>query len=537
MNEDAEDPAPEVNGDGGAAPAEAVTTVREFGLDVGLARLIPEFKDLQPVTYRRYRRKLEIFQNACASRGAKASAEGALAVLNTLEGVAWDATEAIPVERFEQADPFNPFFDIFDELYHFDETQEVPARIEELTSRFVRQKDEPLRKFVTRLDTIVARLQAVHCDFPDQYLGHILLTRAAIPDWQVPTARSQITGPLDREKVRRVLYHMFGPDHVPNSRDVARATKSMGDEALAAEFDLDEANSYGSPSFVEWDAEESHFEGEEEPEEEDYEEETPPELEAAARQTEEAYTTWVEARRQMNDLARARGFFPVSQTLQYFKPPTSDSSSPTREPKGRGKGKKGSRSRGATSTGKGGTRSLPTSAAAPPPTTTSPTKTTASGSTQQHGPRFKRVRRPDDVHVIEEVEIVQAPAEEETLVVEIGKGAADSGATSSLIGLETWKKLKAEMLRRDPAAVVEEKPTENVSFRRFESGSCVVPGRVPHQCLWHGPDRLGARSSGDGPAVVFSSFLRKDRHGPRFSRSSVPVEGFTRARVDPARAK
>jgi len=24
--------------------------------------------------------------------------------------VAWDATEAIPVERFEQADPFNPVF-------------------------------------------------------------------------------------------------------------------------------------------------------------------------------------------------------------------------------------------------------------------------------------------------------------------------------------------------------------------------------------------------------------------------------------------
>ena len=335
----------------------------------------------------------------------------------------------------------------------------MPARIEELTSRFVRQKDEPLRKFVTRLDTIVARLQAVHCHFLDQYLGHILLTRAAIPDWQVPTARSQITGPLDKEKVRKVLYHMFGPDHVPNARDVARVTKSMGDEVLAADFDLDEANSHGSPSPVGWDADESYFEGEEEPEAEDYEEETPPELEAAARQTEEAYTTWVEARRQMNDLARARGFFPVSQTLQYFKPPTPDSSSPSRESKGRGKGKKRGRSRGVPSTGKGSTRSSPPPAAAPPPTATSPTKSTASGSTQQHGPRFKRVRRPDDVHLIEEVEIVQAPAEEETLVVETGKGAADSGATSSLIGLETWKKLKAEILKRNPAVVIEERPT------------------------------------------------------------------------------
>ena len=45
---------------------------------------------------------------------------------------------------------------------------------------------------------------------------------------------------------------------------------------------------------------------------------TPHDLESLADQVEEAYATWQESRRLMNELAEARGFYPASKKLEAF---------------------------------------------------------------------------------------------------------------------------------------------------------------------------------------------------------------------------
>ena len=47
------------------------------------------------------------------------------------------------------------------------------------------------------------------------------------------------------------------------------------------------------------------------------EDEVPAEIMVLAQASDDAYISWVEARRQMNDMAKSRGFYPVTQTVQY----------------------------------------------------------------------------------------------------------------------------------------------------------------------------------------------------------------------------
>ena len=55
----------------------------------------------------------------------------------------------------------------------------------------------------------------------------------------------------------------------------------------------------------------------EQPDAEEHES-VPEDLESAADQVEEAFATWQESRRLMNEMAKARGFYPVTNKLEYM---------------------------------------------------------------------------------------------------------------------------------------------------------------------------------------------------------------------------
>ena len=59
----------------------------------------------------------------------------------------------------------------------------------------------------------------------------------------------------------------------------------------------------------------------EQPDAEEHES-VPEDLESAADQVEEAFATWLESRRLMNEMAKARGFYPAMNKLEYMQAPT-----------------------------------------------------------------------------------------------------------------------------------------------------------------------------------------------------------------------
>ena len=81
---------------------------------------------------------------------------------------------------------------MFDRDCQYDPEQELPARMEELVTGFHRQCAEPLRFYVRRLDALVVKLPELKIEWPEPFLGWILLYRSAIPAWQIPNVRSSM---------------------------------------------------------------------------------------------------------------------------------------------------------------------------------------------------------------------------------------------------------------------------------------------------------------------------------------------------------
>ena len=86
--------------------------------------------------------------------------------------------------------------------------------------RFARQKGEPLRLYTQRLDTLALKLKNLQTEFPERFLGWLLLKRSAIPEWQEATVRSAIGKSLTRAAVRQQTVKMFGVDSVPHGRNL-----------------------------------------------------------------------------------------------------------------------------------------------------------------------------------------------------------------------------------------------------------------------------------------------------------------------------
>ena len=177
-------------------PAHALQPHR--GMDSTLSRMMPDLTDMTKENYRTKRRKLEIFERACRSRGQEATTEGALMLLNSLEGDKWQSLENINLNEFDRLTAFETFYKIFDRDYQFDPETEMPARIEELVTKFHRLKHESLRKYVMRLQQNDVKLKELGINFPEEFMGWLMLNRAALPNWQIPNVKSAAGKKMDR---------------------------------------------------------------------------------------------------------------------------------------------------------------------------------------------------------------------------------------------------------------------------------------------------------------------------------------------------
>ena len=453
-------------------------------------------------------------------------------MLQCLPAKAWDATKHLDLAVVESSGGFQAILSALDKLYQYDDTVEAPARCAEYFEKFARRNDETLNEYEVREREVRTRLKDVGVIVPEIVAGWIVLSRAGIPHWQEPNVRAICRGKLTPEGVHDALKQLFGGDHKPERRDARRAVQragAKGGDAYAAE-DWNDEDWYGD----EWyDDEEAYYEDDEDYLEED---EIPEELDEAFEACEEAMATWQEARSKMNELARARGFYPVVALTPHGHVPVGArvSSSKGKGKKGggkNGKGKKGggksSGKRGTYGRGGGGKGASPPSSSAPaasataPPSTPMFPKSTTSGSTQQHGPRFKRMRNGafannDDGFMVQDwfqdqrfTDIATVPLEEVNNV-EAGDGIADCGATRPVIGEEVWHQW-VEILR---ASGLDQMVEYNKVDRTFKYGNGqVLPSsyevRVPVKVF--GQDRFITISvvPGNAPLLIARTALEE----------------------------
>ena len=193
----------------------------------------------------------------------------------------------------------------------------------------------------------------------------------------------------------QVNVRMFGGDHRPNPKDLGEMNR---DDVFYEDADDEAYYEEGDDEYYEnYDDDDDGFESYEEA---FYEDEVPEDLENAADLVEDAYVvSYVESQRLMRELALSRGFYPIIA----LGPEAQNDKGKGFSRGGKGKGKsKGGKGKG-KSKGGGGFKKTPRSRRPasglrrPPPSSTASGssstntgfKSILSGSTSQHGLRFK----------------------------------------------------------------------------------------------------------------------------------------------------
>ena len=441
-------------------PAEATeqangggNTAFSRGLDSGLAKTAPRAEGLTQKSYRSYRRRLMLFSKQCQRRGRETEVEGAFLATSLLCDAAWEATEQLDLEKIETATrPFEPLFQLLDSLYQYEDLVEVPNRCEEFFQEFSRNKGEEMQGYLIRHATMMKKMKEVKVEIPKLLAGWHLMTRAGIPKWTHVQIKALCGGDLEYEKVSSALMRMFGADHKPNPKDLMRIGKDdnfygeTADEEVLVEYEEED-----------YDWNDAYYDDDEAYYEDELEEDTvPSDLENAADQTKEAFVNYMEPRRRMKELALSRGFYPIVALAPEAM--GSRGKGDGRKGTGKGKGKSGGKSKGKgksyamrrTPTTRrpmsGLRRSSTTSGSSSAVSGSNEMRSTLSGSTAAHGPRFKRYRlQSNGVKEVPEESV--AMVEEEVVNIEeclyasgdVGKAIIDSGATRTIVGEDNWK--------------------------------------------------------------------------------------------------
>ena len=423
------------------------------GLDSGLSKACPSTDGLSQKTYRSFRRRVELFERQCHRRNVDTAVEGTLLLISRLQDLAWDSTEQISFEALERStQPFTFVYEILDNLYQYEKQVEVPSRCEEFFAEFQRLKNEDMTTYLVRHRTLLKRMRDVGVEVPALLSGWHLLTRSGIPRWTHVQVKALCQGELEYEKVHKALMKMFGGDHKPNPKDLQRTSNST-EVFFEDDYDVeDEEGYYGEDDFNDWWEEEVNFE------EWQDDEPWPEELDEAVDATEEAYISYLDSRRRMRELALSRGFYPVVAIG-----PETDGRGQGSKGKGSSKGQSKGKGKGKSAKGKGkgkssgfrrtfdnrrpmsGLRRPTTSSSSNSSTNTNDLRSTLSGSTGSHGPRFKRFR-------VQSSGVKEVPEEQVSMVEESGsveecyfsalqpgRAIVDSGATRTIVGEKVWK--------------------------------------------------------------------------------------------------
>ena len=146
---------------------------------------------------------------------------------------------------------------------------------------------------------------------------------------------------------------IFGPDGVPNGKDVTRLHHSLGlgraqeDAHFADDFDYENEYEYEEYGAYEYDdfnydayeGDDDAYLGYDHDDTVEDDEDVPEELNTSYDQCEEAYLGYLEARKRMRDLANARGFYPIVALADDNPRSTAPRSRGKDGKKGKGRGK------------------------------------------------------------------------------------------------------------------------------------------------------------------------------------------------------
>ena len=332
--------------------ASTTTTEKKVEFDNHSARdsFIPLF-DGSLTGYREWRKRILIYYRKMSL--SKRQGEAILNLLGSLSGTAWKLCEDFNLDKAEDPEALQEILKILDGSFQYDANVEMPADFSSYFEHLARKPGQTLLNYVTDHDDRLKQIEKHGVRLPTQIQGWFLLTKAALTREQKQMIMTQAAS-LERAKIQQAMFAILGQDYKGGGQllrdrwNRAGSGKSRsyfaGDDSEPFfEWDdnaptyeeednayyMDDEENYDDQWWESFDADAAYYQ--EEPDEHEHEFDT--------EEYDEAYASYVDARKRFNDLKLSRGFLPVVALQDSG--PSSSSTSSQKPFKGMGKGKKG----------------------------------------------------------------------------------------------------------------------------------------------------------------------------------------------------
>jgi hypothetical protein len=321
--------------------------------DANPDRGVPTF-DNEIKSYREYRMRAQLY--AMRLKLDNKESHAAISLLSGLSGQAWLCVEPLlnDMSSLESPTAWKTLLEKLDTRFKYDVRTEMPDAFEEFFYKHNRRHKETLFEYINRSRQLESRLREHEIKLPSSVHGWMLLRTGGYDRRERNLILGQLGRDISFDRVAEALQLTFGQE---STLAEVRASRTYWgedgayDESYTAEGyepEYDDAQYYGTDHYPpDEDAEYYHNE----PEESFAAEHAP----FDTGEFDEVYSNYVDARRRMQDLRLARGFYPVVAVAGPM--PTAAGSNPA--PSGKGKAGK--------SPPKGQGKKRPASASGPPP--------------------------------------------------------------------------------------------------------------------------------------------------------------------------
>ena len=285
-------------------------------------------------------------------------------MLTSLTGTAWARVEHLSETAPDKENGFDLVLAELDKAFRYDNRVEMPRAIDKYFYALQRRPDQTLLQYTGEARDAVRELEKHGIALPSEVHGYILLKKSGLSPEQKQLILSQVGAKLTPDKIEESMFFLLGQDHKAAARQPPTRTWHRGGAKSASSGTW--RRSYGSAhladdgqTWSDWDGDDDTAFMAEDPEV--YEEDAqwqddgyldalePEETEYAYYEDiaqdddeayEEAYASYIDARRRLADVKASRGFFPVVALA-----PSADSSpsslqipvGPSSRPKGFGK--------------------------------------------------------------------------------------------------------------------------------------------------------------------------------------------------------
>ena len=299
------------------------------GVDFVKDTYIPVFSN-RPADYKEWRKRILLYKKK--SDINKKGREATINLLTSLSGVAWRQIENLVDKATESEDGFQLILDELDKTFKYDDQVEMPRAFENFFYKTSRRDGQSLLSYVADHREALGEVERHGITIPDKISGWLLLRRAGLSMEQKQLEQGR--GPeLTQTSVTESLYYLLGQDYRGKATTPNRSWKGTGRGAgQNSSRNWNRGNVYVTEEVYDAEEEEIYETWAEEPpwpeEEQDYDEPTEDnvyyedEMEElhdldeeffteVEQRYEDAYATYLDARRQMANLKASRGYYPV----------------------------------------------------------------------------------------------------------------------------------------------------------------------------------------------------------------------------------